>query len=50
MGWEISGKDNISIENVSYVFIDEKLKVEEEPRTSEDLLVGEDVNFFLNGR
>lgn len=49
-GWEIVGKDNLSVHNVAYVFIEEKLKREEEPRTSEDILVGEDENFFLNGR
>lgn len=49
-GWEITGKDNISIKNVAYTFIGEKLVREEEPRTSEDILVGEDTNFFLNGR
>lgn len=47
--WEIQGKDNISIENVSYTFISERLKTEEEPRSSQDILVGEDNNFFLNG-
>lgn len=49
-GWEIVGKDNLSVHNVAYVFIEEKLKREEEPRSSEDILVGEDTNFFLNGR
>lgn len=49
-GWEITGKDDISIQNVVYTFIGEKLKREEEPRSSEDILVGEDTNFFLNGR
>lgn len=49
-GWEISGIDDMSIKGVSYVSLDEKLKQEEEPRSSEDLLVGEDTNFFLNGR
>lgn len=48
--WEIQGKDNISIQNVSYVSVSERLKEEVEPRSSEDILVGEDDNFFLNGR
>ena len=49
-GWEISGKDNLSISNVSYTFFTEKLKVEEEPLSSKDIPVGEDDNFFLIGR
>lgn len=49
-GWEIVGKDNLSVPRVSYTFIEEKLLREEEPRSSEDILVGEDMNFFLNGR
>lgn len=49
-GFEIYGKDNLSIKGVAYVYIDEKLYDEEERRDSEDLLVGEDTNFFLNGR
>jgi hypothetical protein len=40
----------MSIEGVSYVSIEEKLIQEEEPRSSEDIMVGEDKNFFLNGR
>lgn len=46
-GWEIGGKDNISIKNVAYVHIQERLYAEEEPRSSEDILVGEDDNFLL---
>jgi hypothetical protein len=46
--WELGGKDNISIKNVAYCCIQERLYTEEEPRSSEDILVGEDVNFFLN--
>lgn len=46
-GWEISGKDNISIPNVAYTCIQERLLTEEEPRSSENILVGEDDNFFL---
>ena len=48
--WEFYGKDNISINNVAYVSIREKLIKEEEPQSSKDILVGEDTNFFLNGR
>lgn len=47
-GWEIVGIDNISIEGVAYVSIAEYLKREPEPKTSQDILVGEDTNFFLN--
>ena len=50
-GWEITGSDNgISIPNVCYCYIGEKLKVEEEPRSSQDILVGEEDNFFLHNR
>lgn len=49
-GWEIVGKDNISIDGVAYVSVSEYLKKEPEPKTSEDILVGEDTNFFLNNR
>lgn len=49
-GWEIVGKDNISIDNVAYLFISERLRQPEEPLSSQDLLVGENDNFFLNGR
>lgn len=49
-GWEIYGKDNISINNVSYVSISQKLLREEEPVSSRDIIVSEDENFFLNGR
>lgn len=49
-GWEIYGKDNISIDNVSYVSISQKLLREEEPVSSRDIIVSEDENFFLNGR
>lgn len=48
-GWEIVGIDNISVPNVAYLYISEKLVREEEPLSSEDILVGEDTNFFLNG-
>lgn len=49
-GWEVVGFDNLSIDNVSYVTISERLVREEEPNSSKDILVGEDTNFFLNGR
>ena len=49
-GWEIYGKDNISIKNVSYVSVSEKLQREEEPISSKELPVGENDNFFLIGR
>ncbi len=48
--WEIASKDNISIPNVAYLFITERLKKENEPLSSKDIEVGKDVNFFLNGR
>ena len=48
--WEIYGKDNLSIDKVGYISINEKLIKEEEPQSSKDILVGEDDNFFLNGR
>lgn len=47
-GWEIVGIDNISIDGVAYVSIAERLVREPEPKTSADILVGEDTNFFLN--
>lgn len=47
--WEVMGIDNISIENVSYVTISEKLQKEEEPISSKDIMVGEEENFFLIG-
>lgn len=49
-GWEIVGKDNLSIHGVAYVSIEEFLKKEPEPQTSKDILVGDDTNFFLNNR
>lgn len=49
-GWEIVGKDNLSIDGVAYVSVAEYLVSEPEPKTSEDILVGEDTNFFLNNR
>lgn len=47
-GWEISGKDDLSIKNVAFVSFEERLITPPEPITSEDILVGEDDNFFLN--
>lgn len=49
-GWEIIGQDALSIPRVTYVFIAERLLEEPEPLSSEEILVGEDTNFFLNGR
>lgn len=49
-GWEIYGKDNISINGVSYTCVSEKLQREAEPVSSKDLPVGDDDNFFLIGR
>lgn len=48
--WELGGKDNLSIKGVAYCCIQERLYTEEEPRSSEDILVGEDTNFFLNNK
>lgn len=47
-GWQITGIDNISIDNVAYVSISERLTRETEPRSSEDIPVGINENFFLN--
>lgn len=47
-GWEIVGKDNLSIDGVALVSIAEYLISPSEPKTSQDLPVGEDDNFFLN--
>lgn len=49
-GFKISGKDDISIENVAYVSLGESLVKEAEPRTSESILIDSDTNFFLNNR
>lgn len=49
-GWEIVGFDNISVDGVTYITISERLVREEEPISSKDILVGENDNFFLNGR
>lgn len=49
-GFKISGKDDISIENVVYVSLGESLIKEVEPRTSESIPVDSDTNFFLNNR
>lgn len=49
-GWEINGIDNLSIEGVAYVSVQERLKREPEPETSKDIVVGENNNFFLQGR
>ena len=44
----ISGKDDLSIKNVAFISFEERLITPPEPKTSEDILVGEDENFFLN--
>lgn len=49
-GWEIVGIDNISIPNVAYLFISERLVDDDEPRSSEQIPIGFDDNFFLIGR
>lgn len=49
-GWEITGKDDTSIDGVAYVSIAERLLSEVEPRSSEEILVGKDTNFFLNNK
>ena len=49
-GWEIAGIDNLSIEGVAYISIQERLKREPEPETSKDIVVGDNDNFFLQGR
>lgn len=49
-GFEISGIDNISINNVAYVSLSERLISEVEPRSSADIPVDSDTNFFLNNR
>ena len=47
-GWEIVGKDNLSIDGVAYVSIAEYLTKPPEPKTTADIEIGEDENFFLN--
>lgn len=49
-GFEITGINNLDIENVAYVSISERLISEVEPKTSQDILVDSDTNFFLNNR
>lgn len=49
-GFKISGKDDISIKNVAYVSLNERLIQEVEPRSSEKILVSDNENFFLNNR
>lgn len=49
-GFKISGKDNISIQDVAYVTVSEKLLKEVEPRSSEQIIVSDEDNFFLNNR
>lgn len=47
-GWEIVGIDNVSIDGVACVSVSEYLRNPPEPKTSQDILVGDDDNFFLN--
>ncbi len=49
-GWEIQGKDNVSIKNVSYTTISERLTHAAEPTSSKDIPVSEEDNFFLINR
>lgn len=49
-GFEISGIDDISIDNVAYISLSEKLVSEPEPRSSADIPVDSDTNFFLNNK
>lgn len=46
-GFEISGIDEISIDNVAYISLSERLISEPEPRSSADIPVDDDTNFFL---
>lgn len=46
-GFEISGIDDISINNVAYISLSEKLVSEPEPRSSAHIPVDDDTNFFL---
>ena len=48
-GWQIVGKNNYAVPNVAYLYISERMVKENEPLSSENILVGEDDNFFLNG-
>lgn len=49
-GFEFSGIDNISVDGVGYVSIKEHLISPPEPKSSEEILVGDNDNFFLNNR
>ena len=49
-GFEFSGLDNISVNGVAYVSIKETLITPPDPKSSEDILVGDNENFFLNNR
>ena len=48
--FEIAGVNNISVDGVAYVSISERLVCEPEPRTSADIEVSRDKNFFLNNK
>lgn len=49
-GFLIYGINDIDINNVAYVTISEKLVREAEPKSSADIPVDEETNFFLNNR
>lgn len=49
-GFEIGGINDLDIEDVAYVSIAERLIREPEPRSSENIQVGMDKNFFLNNK
>lgn len=46
-GYQIIGKNDTSIKDVAYVSVSERLLREVEPRSSEQIPVDEDINFFL---
>lgn len=48
--FQITGKDNISVNNVAYVSTQERLTREPELKSSGQIEVGSDKNFFLNNR
>ena len=46
-GYQIIGKNDTSVKDVAYVSVSERLLREVEPRSSEQIPVDEDINFFL---
>lgn len=48
--FKIEGINSLSVENVAYISIKEKLKKEVEPTSSATIPVSDDTNFFLNNR